>query len=63
MRYILSKGVTEAWSGDHFQGLLGSLGRQYTKKYLKLKCANFEGGFFLVFMGKKKHFNFFLNIL
>jgi hypothetical protein len=55
--------VTEAWSGDHFQpemGLLGSAGRQYTKKYLNLKYATFEGGFFNLFMGKKL---FFLKIL
>jgi hypothetical protein len=58
--------VTEAWSGDHFQlemALLGSPGRQYTKKYLKLKHATFEGGFFHVFMVEKKYLRFFENIV
>ena len=36
-------------------GILGSAGRKDEKKYLKLKYATFEGGFFHVFMGKKEH--------
>jgi hypothetical protein len=57
--------VTEAWSGDHFQpemSLLGSAGRQYTQKNIKLTSATFEGELFYVFMGKKNIQIFFKDI-
>ena len=57
--------MTEERSCDHFQpeiGLLGSAGRQYTQKNIKLTSATFEGELFYVFMGKKNIQIFFKDI-
>ena len=54
---ILSKEWQKKGSCDHFQpemDYLGSAGRQYTKKNLKVKYATFEGGFFM-FSWAKNH--------